>query len=48
MKTWPEHPVIYEINTWVWLAELSRKYRTARESRHGSPAGVGGDCLLRL
>ncbi len=27
MKTWPKHPVIYEINTWVWLAELSRKYR---------------------
>ena len=27
MKTWPKHPVIYEINTWVWLSELSRKYR---------------------
>jgi hypothetical protein len=27
MKTWPEHPVIYEINTWVWLAELSRMYQ---------------------
>jgi hypothetical protein len=27
MKTWPKHPVIYEINTWVWLVELSRKYR---------------------
>ena len=26
MKTWPLHPVIYEINTWVWLNELSRKY----------------------
>jgi len=26
MKTWPTHPVIYEINTWVWLGELSRKY----------------------
>lgn len=26
MKTWPKHPVIYEINTWVWLRELSRKY----------------------
>jgi hypothetical protein len=26
MKTWPKHPVIYEINTWVWLCELSRKY----------------------
>ena len=25
--TWPRHPVIYEINNWVWLGELSRKYR---------------------
>ncbi|SLM49025.1 Alpha amylase, catalytic region [Nitrospira japonica] len=23
---WPKRPVIYEINTWVWLYELSRKY----------------------
>ena len=27
MKPWPKHPVIYEINTWVWLGELSRKYQ---------------------
>ena len=27
MKAWPKHPVIYEINTWVWLAELSQKYQ---------------------
>ena len=27
MKTWPKHPVIYEINTWVWLGDLSRKYQ---------------------
>ena len=26
MKTWPKHPVIYEINTWVWLGELERKH----------------------
>ncbi len=26
MRTWPKHPLIYEINTWVWLHELSRKY----------------------
>ncbi|MBP1622920.1 MAG: alpha amylase, catalytic region [Acidobacteria bacterium] len=26
MKPWPKHPVIYEINTWVWIDELSRKY----------------------
>jgi hypothetical protein len=27
MKTWPKYPVIYEINTWVWLRELGLKYR---------------------
>ena len=27
MKSWPLHPLIYEINTWVWLYELSQKYR---------------------
>jgi glycosidase len=27
MKPWPKYPLIYEINTWVWLNELSRKYR---------------------
>jgi hypothetical protein len=26
MRSWPKHPVIYEINTWVWLEDLSRKY----------------------
>jgi len=29
MKPWPKHPVIYEINTWVWLGELSRQYERA-------------------
>ena len=24
LRTWPTHPVIYEINTWVWLGDLSR------------------------
>jgi len=24
---WPKHPIIYEINTWVWLNELSRRYK---------------------
>ena len=27
MNSWPKHPVIYEINTWVWLQELSQKYK---------------------
>ncbi|MDA8239386.1 MAG: alpha-amylase family glycosyl hydrolase [Nitrospiraceae bacterium] len=26
MKPWPKHPLIYEINAWVWLHELSLKY----------------------
>lgn len=26
MRPWPKHPVVYEINTWVWLRELGRKY----------------------
>lgn len=25
MNGWPKYPLIYEINTWVWLDELSRK-----------------------
>jgi len=25
MTAWPKHPLIYEINTWVWLTELSRQ-----------------------
>jgi glycosidase len=27
MGTWPKSPVIYEINTWVWLHELKQKCR---------------------
>lgn len=27
MKRWPRHPIIYEINTWVWLRDLSRKHK---------------------
>jgi hypothetical protein len=25
-KAWPRHPVIFEISTWVWLADLGRRY----------------------
>ena len=25
-KTWPRRPIIYEINTWVWLNTLSERY----------------------
>jgi MFS superfamily sulfate permease-like transporter len=27
MSTWPRHPVIYEINTCVWVDDLSRKHQ---------------------
>ncbi len=27
MTAWRKYPVIYEINTWVWLGELGRKHR---------------------
>ncbi len=26
MKSWPRNPIIYEINTFVWLNDLSRRY----------------------
>ena len=28
MARWPAYPTLYEINTWVWLGELSRKSGT--------------------
>jgi hypothetical protein len=27
MKTWPRHPVIFEVNTWAWLHDLSGKHK---------------------
>ncbi len=29
MSIWPRYPTLYEINTWVWLSELSAKTETA-------------------
>ena len=26
MALWPRYPTLYEINTWVWLAELGKWY----------------------
>ena len=26
MRPWPRNPIIYEINAWVWLHELSQRY----------------------
>ena len=28
-SVWTRYPTLYEINSWVWLSELSRKYRKA-------------------
>ncbi|HEY6007338.1 MAG TPA: hypothetical protein VIU40_03380, partial [Geobacteraceae bacterium] len=28
MKTWSKYPVIYEINTWVWLQELGKNKKS--------------------
>ena len=30
MPKWPRHPKILEINTWVWLSDLSQKYEVSR------------------
>ena len=37
-KKWPNHPAIYEINTWIWLADLSAKYGTFIELGSVPPA----------
>ena len=29
MSKWPSYPTLYEINTWVWLSELSSQYGRA-------------------
>jgi len=51
MQTWPKNPVIYEINTWVWLTELSQKYQrtinlaTVPESEWEAIASYGFDAV---
>jgi hypothetical protein len=34
---WPKNPIVYEINTRVWLYELSRKYKKIT-TRRAMPA----------
>jgi hypothetical protein len=46
MNPWPKHPVIYEINTWVWLDELSRKYE--RPVTLAAVPSEEWDCLSAL
>jgi len=51
MIAWPKYPVIYEINTWVWLDELSRKYQkpvdlaTVPEQQWDAIAALGFDAV---
>ena len=26
ISVWSKYPSVYEINTWVWLSEMSQKY----------------------
>jgi len=41
---WPKNPVIYEINTWVWLQELTQKVH--RSVTLGSVPGSEWDALV--
>ena len=41
MAKWPNNPVIYEINTWVWLHELSKKYQSRHYPRKRIPPRNG-------
>jgi hypothetical protein len=51
MTRWPKNPIIYEINTWVWLYELSRKYGraitlgTVPAEEWGAIAALGVDAV---
>lgn len=49
MSEWPKRPLIYEINIWVWLGELSRSYgrsvslATVPSNEWDSLADLGAD-----
>lgn len=38
MSVWPRYPTLYEINTWVWLADLAKKTGAPVDLRSVSPA----------
>jgi len=46
MSKWPKYPVVYEINTWVWLNELGKKYEASLDL--GSVPSAEWDALARL
>ena len=41
MSTWPRYPIIYLINTWVWLQELGRNNKGPGNPCHGSEGRMG-------
>ncbi len=51
MKTWPRHPVIFEVNTWAWLKDLSGKHKrvvdlsTVPDEEWDAIAGLGFDAV---
>jgi hypothetical protein len=46
MRTWPRYPTLFEINTWVWLGDLSRKCGTAVDL--GSVPASAWDAIAAL
>ena len=51
MRAWPRHPVIYEVNTWAWLNDLSRRHQrrvdlaTVPEEEWDAIASQGFDAI---
>jgi len=51
MNSWPKRPIIYEINTWVWLQELGRNQKapvtlaTVPKSEWDAIAALGCDAV---
>ena len=51
MRAWPRHPVIYEVNTWAWLNDLSRRHErhvdlgTVPEEEWDAIASQGFDAI---
>jgi len=46
MRKWPKYPVVYEINTWVWLNQLGKKYEVSLDL--GSVPAAEWDALAAL
>jgi hypothetical protein len=46
MSPWPRYPPIYEINTWVWLSELSKK--AGKQVDLGSVPAVDWDAIAAI